>query len=84
MTIITKGMGAIIKKLSKKVHKNIKTGKPFPASTQKHMRSQEIRHHGMKTAGYEGPKYRPVIKGKGPHELHEVWKYNPYKKRGKK
>ena len=71
-----KGFGKALKGRSKVIDRV--SGKPFPESTQRHMRASSKRHTEMKKAGYKGPKYRPEFKGKGPHELHEVWEYNPY------
>ena len=71
-----KGFGKALKGHKKVINQT--TGKPFPESTQRHMRASSKRHTEMKKAGYKGPKYRPEFKGKGPHELHEVWEYNPY------
>ena len=73
-----KGFGKALKVGKRDKVINRTTGKPFPESTQRHMRASSKRHAGMKKAGYKGPKYRPEFKGKGPHELHEVWEYNPY------
>ena len=73
-----KGFGKAVKVGKRNKVINRTTGKPFPESTQRHMRASSKRHAGMKKAGYKGPKYRPEFKGKGPHELHEVWEYNPY------
>ena len=82
MTLITKGMGAIIKKLggTKKVI-NRTTGKPFSKCIQDHMKAGDKRRAGMKKAGYKGPKHELYeTKKKGTYRVHEVWKYNPYKK----
>ena len=73
-----KGFGKALKVGKRDKVINRTTGKPFPESTQRHMRASSKRHAGMKKAGYKGPKYRPEFKEKGPHELHEVWEYNPY------
>ena len=62
MTIVTKGMGAIIKKFGKK--------------TAKHMVAQEARHKSWKKMGLQGPKYRIGKKVKGSHRLDEVWTYD--------
>ena len=48
MTLITKGMGAMIKKFGKK--------------TAKHMADTSTRHKSMKKLGYKGPKYRVLGK----------------------
>jgi len=84
MTILTKGMGAIIKKLGSKKVINRTTGKPFPESIQRHMREGDKRRAAMKKAGYKGPKHAIASsKTKGDdtiHKLKEVWEYNPYKK----
>ena len=71
MTLVTKGMGAIIKKFGKK--------------TAKHMADTDTRHKSMKKLGYSGPKYRVLGKKKGEtsHKMEEVWTFNPYGK-GKK
>ena len=71
MTLITKGMGAMIKKFGKK--------------TAKHMADTSTRHKSMKKLGYSGPKYRVLGKKKGEtsHKMEEVWTFNPYRK-GKK
>ena len=71
MTLITKGMGAMIKKFGKK--------------TAKHMAETETRHKSMKKFGYRGPEYKVLSKKKGEtsHKMQEVWTYNPYPK-GKK
>ena len=71
-----KGFGKALKGRPKVIDRV--SGKSFPESTQRHMRASSKRHTEMKKAGYKGPKYRPEFKGKGPHELHEVWEYNPY------
>jgi hypothetical protein len=81
MTLITKGMGAIIKKLSgpKKVI-NRTTGKPFPKSIQEHMKAGDKRRKAMKKAGYKGPKHELYeTKKPGNLRVREVWRYNPYK-----
>ena len=62
MTIITKGMGAVIKKFGKK--------------TAKHMADTETRHKSWKKMGLKGPKYRVGKKVKGSHHLDEVWTYD--------
>jgi len=84
MTLLTKGMGAIIKKLGSKKVINRTTGKPFPASIQRHMKAADKRRAGMKKAGYKGPTYAIASsKTKGDtttHKLKEMWSYNPYKK----
>ena len=75
-------MGAIIKKLSgpKKVI-NRTTGKPFPKSIQEHMKAGDKRRAAMKKAGYKGPKHELYeTKKPGNLRVHEVWRYNPYKK----
>lgn len=75
-------MMTIIQKLTKKIHKNFKTGKPFPKSTQKHMRKSDVRHYKMQQDGYKGPTYQ--LNGKkrnGSHLLDEIWIYNPYTKK---
>ena len=80
MTIITKGMGAIIKKLGGKKVINRTTGKPFPKSIQDHMKAADKRVKGMKKAGYKGPKHEFYeTKKPGSYRVREVWKYNPYK-----
>jgi hypothetical protein len=81
MTIITKGMGAIVKALGKsKPVINRTTGKPFPKSIQQHMKAGDKRRTAMKKAGYKGPKHELYeTKTKGKYKVHEVWKYNPYK-----
>ena len=79
-----KGFGKALKVGKRDKVINRTTGKPFPESTQRHMRASSKRHTGMKKAGYKGPKYRPEFKGKGPHELHEVWEYNPYPDMGRR
>jgi len=81
MTIITKGMGAIIKTLgrSKQVI-NRTTGKPFPTSIQKKMKAADKRWEGMKKAGYKKEPYAIGKKTKsGTINLKEMWSYNPYK-----
>jgi hypothetical protein len=70
MTILTKGMGAIIKKFGKK--------------TAKHMEAQRVRHKSWKKMGLEGPKYRIGKKVKGSHRLDEVWTYKKNYQEGKK
>ena len=70
MTILTKGMGAIIKKFGKK--------------TAKHIEAQRIRHKSWKKMGLEGPKYRIGKKVKGSHRLDEVWTYKKNYSEGKK
>ena len=82
--IAIKGFGKALKVGKRDKVINRTTGKPFPESTQRHMRASSKRHTGMKKAGYKGPKYRPEFKGKGPHELHEVWEYNPYPDMGRR
>ena len=83
MTLLTKGMGAIIKKLGGKKVINRTTGKPFPESIQQHMKAGDKRRAAMKKAGYKGPKHAIASsKTKGDtttHRLKEVWEYNPYK-----
>ena len=70
MTIVTKGMGAIIKKFGKK--------------TAKHMVAQEARHKSWKKMGLQGPKYRIGKKVKGSHRLDEVWTYDKnYRENGR-
>ena len=82
MTIITKGMGAIIKGISKsKKVINRTTKKPFSKSTQDHMKAADKRKAGMKKAGYKGPHYTLGKQSKsGAYKLKENWSYNPYKK----
>ena len=84
MGIITKGMGAIIKKLGSKKVINRTTGKPFPKSIQDHMKAADKRRAGMKKAGYKREPYQIASsKTKGEdttHKLKEMWSYNPYKK----
>ena len=59
MTIVTKGMGAIIKKFGKK--------------TADHMQKQKLRHKQFKKMGMKGPKYKIGKKTKtGSHHLDEV------------
>jgi len=81
MTLITKGMGAIVKALGKsKPVINRTTGKPFSKSIQQHMKAGDKRRTAMKKAGYKGPKHELYeTKTKGKYKVHEVWKYNPYK-----
>ena len=85
MTLITKGMGAIIKKLgvTKKVI-NRTTGKPFSESIQKKMKASDKRTAEMKKAGYKKEPYAigsSTTKGDTTtHKLKEMWSYNPYKK----
>ena len=62
MTIVTKGMGAIIKKFGKK--------------TATHMQKQATRHKAWTKMGLKGPKYKIGKKVKGSHRLDEVWTYN--------
>ena len=62
MTIVTKGMGAIIKKFGKK--------------TAEHMQKQGLRHKQFKKLGMKGPKYKIGKKVKGSHHLDEVWTYD--------
>jgi len=70
MTIVTKGMGAIIKKFGKK--------------TATHMQKQATRHKAWKKMGMKGPKYKIGKKVKGSHHLDEVWTYNKnYKEKAK-
>ena len=84
MTLLTKGMGAIIKKLGGKKVINRTTGKPFPKSIQDHMKAADKRRAGMKKAGYKKEPYQiGSSKTKGDtttHKLKEMWSYNPYKK----
>jgi len=80
MTLLTKGMGAIIKKLGSKKVINRTTGKPFPQSIQRHMKAADKRHEGMKKAGYKKEPYAMGKKTKsGSIKLKEMWSYNPYK-----
>ena len=83
MTIITKGMGAIIKKLGGKKVINRTTGKPFSPSIQRHMKEGDKRRAAMKKAGYKGPKHAIASsKTKGDvttYRVKEVWEYNPYR-----
>ena len=81
MTLITKGMGAIVKALGKsKPVINRTTGKPFSKAIQQHMKAGDKRRTAMKKAGYKGPKHELYeTKTKGKYKVHEVWKYNPYK-----
>ena len=81
-----KGFGKALKnkssiQLGKKVI-NRTTGKPFPETTQRHMREIDKRKTSMKKLGYKGPTYRPSGKKSktGAHLLEEVWTRNPYKK----
>jgi len=62
MTIITKGMGVVIKKFGKK--------------TATHMQKQAQRHKAWKKMGMKGPKYKIGKKVKGSHHLDEVWTYD--------
>jgi len=81
MTLITKGMGAVKKLLTSKKVINRTTGKPFPKSIQEHMKAGDKRRKAMKKAGYKGPKHELYeTRKKGNYRVHEVWKYNPYKK----
>jgi len=80
-----KGFGKALKvgkrnKASKQVFDHVK-GKPFPESTQRHMRLSDKRTAEMKKKGYKGPTYRSSGKKSktGAHYLDEVWTYNPYK-----
>ena len=74
-----KGFGKALKGHQKVINRT--TGKPFPESTQRHMRLAEKRTAGMKKAGYKGPTYRPSGKKSktGAHLLEEVWTRDPYK-----
>jgi hypothetical protein len=70
MTIITKGMGAMIKKFGKK--------------TATHMQKQATRHKAWKKMGMKGPTYKIGKKVKGSHHLDEVWTYDKnYKEKAK-
>ena len=70
MTIITKGMGAVIKKFGKK--------------TATHMQKQATRHKAWTKMGLKGPKYKIGKKVKGSHRLDEVWTYDKnYKEKAK-
>ena len=83
MGIITKGMGAIIKKLGSKKVINRTTGKPFSESIQKKMKASDKRTAEMKKAGYKKEPYAigsSTTKGDTTtHKLKEMWSYNPYK-----
>ena len=70
MTIVTKGMGAIIKKFGKK--------------TAKHMDDKKTRHKAWKKMGLTGPKYKTGKKVKGSHHLDEVWTFKKNYPKGKK
>ena len=70
MTIVTKGMGAIIKKFGKK--------------TAKHMADTNTRHKAWKKMGLKGPTYKIGKKVKGSHHLDEVWTYDKNYPKGKK
>jgi len=69
MTIITKGMGAIIKKFGKK--------------TAKHMADTKTRHKSWKKMGLKGPTYKIGKKVKGSHHLDEVWTFDKNYPKGK-
>jgi hypothetical protein len=69
MTIVTKGMGAIIKKFGKK--------------TAKHMADTKTRHKSWKKMGLKGPTYKIGKKVKGSHHLDEVWTFDKNYPKGK-
>ena len=69
MTIVTKGMGAIIKKFGKK--------------TAKHMADTKTRHKAWKKMGLKGPTYKMGKKVKGSHRLDEVWTFDKNYPKGK-
>ena len=69
MTLITRGMGAVIKKFGKK--------------TAKHMADTKTRHKSWKKMGLKGPTYKIGKKVKGSHHLDEVWTYNKNYPKGK-
>ena len=62
MTLVTKGMGAIIKKFGK--------------ISAKHMADTKTRHKAWKKMGLKGPTYRVGKKVKGSHHLDEVWTFD--------
>ena len=74
-----KGFGKALKGHKKVINRT--TGKPFPESTQRHMKLSAKRTASMKKSGYKGPTYRPSGKKSktGAHYLEEVWTRNPYK-----
>ncbi len=71
---------------SKKVHKNVRTGKAFPKKTQEHMRKGEKRKLKMKHMGFkqEPYQYSGKTSKSGAKKLKEVWSTNPYKAKGGK
>ena len=70
MTIVTKGMGAVIKKFGKK--------------TATHMQKQATRHKAWTKMGLKGHKDKIGKKVKGSHHLDEVWTYDKnYRKKAK-
>ena len=75
MTIVTKGMGVISKKLIKK----------FGKKTATHMHKQGLRHKAWTKMGLQGPTYKVGKKTKtGSHHLDEVWTYDKnYKEKAK-
>ena len=73
-----KGFGKALKGRSKVIDRV--SGKPFPESTQLHIKSQARRHEKMKEAGYKKEPYAMGKKTKsGSIKLKEMWSYNPYK-----
>ena len=75
MTIVTKGMGIISKKLIKK----------FGKKTATHMHKQNLRHKAWTKMGLQGPTYKVGKKTKtGSNHLDEVWTYDKnYKEKAK-
>ena len=76
-----KGFGKALKGHKKVINRT--TGKPFPESTQRHMRAADKRRAAMKKAGYKKEGYRwdskKDKKGDTIYKAKEIWSYNPYK-----
>ena len=80
--------------VSKKIHTNFQTGKPFSKSTQEHMRKSDLRELKMKREGWKKEPYKSASvkhtkdaktgEDVYTHKLKEVWSMNPYKKAKKK
>ena len=74
-----RGFGKALKGHKKVINRT--TGKPFPESTQRHMRAADKRIARMKKAGYKKESYADSGKRSktGSIKLKEMWSYNPYK-----